>query len=131
VRSEATPHSQTGHYSAPSSRSERPRVTLVLVTTHQRHSLDSPLYAILSRCVQTKAELIVVHPGATKRSNVLSSCFPGVRFVGGGANAGLAALRQVGLRHAGGDIVYFLEECETVDARSFEDTLDRASRYAG
>src|SRR5690242_19431840 len=114
VRSEATPQSQTGHYSGPSSRAERPRVTLVLATTHQRQSLDSPLYAILSRCVQTKAEVIVVHPGAAKRINVLSSCFPSVRFLSGGANAGLATLRQVGLRHATGDIVYFLEECETI-----------------
>src|SRR5690349_10080216 len=112
------PHSQAGHYSGSASRSERPRVTLVLATTHQRQSLESPLYAILSRCVQTKAEVLVVHPGAAKRSNVLASCFPSVRFVSGGANAGIATLRELGLRHAAGDIVYFLEECETIDARS-------------
>jgi len=102
---------------------DRPdRVSVVIPCYNQAHFLGDALGSLAAQSVNA-CEVIVVDDGSTDNTAEVASRFPGVQTLVQ-RNAGLAAARNAGLRHATGDYVVFLDADDRLLPSALEVGLD-------
>ncbi len=84
-----------------------PRVSVIIPCYNQARFLGDALASVAAQ-TQSAAEVIVVDDGSSDNTAEVARRYPGVRLVRQ-RNAGLAAARNSGLRHATGDYLVFLD----------------------
>jgi glycosyltransferase involved in cell wall biosynthesis len=93
-------------------------VTVVIPCHNQAHFLSEAIESVLGQSYPCR-EVIVVDDGSTDDTGAVAARFPEVRTIVQ-TRQGLAAARNEGLRHAGGDYVVFLDADDRLLPRALE-----------
>ena len=82
-----------------------PAISVVLVSSRPRATLDELLPQLIARCATIRGELIVVRPEPPGVLLTLKQLYSPARFVPAGRGISTAEMRVAGAREAGGDIL--------------------------
>lgn len=114
-------HARHGHRISRSS--SRPTLSIVLASVESRTIAESCITALVARCENAEAELIVVRPGGAPLGGGSARYRSRVRFVTAPADCSTQELRSQGMLAARGDIVLMLEDTPGVELHAIERIL--------
>jgi GT2 family glycosyltransferase len=95
-------------------------ITVLIVSWNRRHHLLDALASVRTQTYQP-LEMLVVDSGSTDGTGeAVQAAFPEARVVRLERNLGCPAARNVGIHHAAGDCVFFLDSDAVLDRRAVE-----------
>ncbi len=86
-------------------RSHCPTLSVILLSTGDRMTLERALEAIAGRCRRLDAEIVVVRSNLSTDASTLSAAYPCVEFLDVAVGTSGADMREVGTNYASGDII--------------------------
>jgi len=105
-------------------------VSIITVSYHQA-ALTADLLHSITRCAQGEAvEVIVVDNGATEdNGDVFKAVFPNLVYIRSQENLGFAGGNNLGIQHATGDYLLFLNNDTEITAGFIETLRDELDRH--
>jgi GT2 family glycosyltransferase len=86
-----------------------PVLSVIIITWNDAERLERCLRSIQYSKEEIDYEVIVVDDGSTDRTRAMLEAFPSVKVVANKRNLGMAPGRNVGIRHATGEYLLFLD----------------------
>ncbi|MEO6444097.1 MAG: hypothetical protein ABIZ91_20530 [Gemmatimonadaceae bacterium] len=107
-----------------------PSLSVVLLSTGDRTSLERALEAIAGGCRRLEAEIVVVRSRMLEDAAMLRAAYPCVLFIDAQHDASSLEMRDIGARNVSGDIITFRMDVAVGDGSwlgAFESTVGSVS----